>query len=75
MGEGKNRLSVIVDDPAKENLLTFQKQHKLRTRDDSVETILHKVPEWEAQEARNKDLEAKVKILEARIKELEVEKS
>ena len=74
MGEGKNRVSVIVDDPAKKNLLVFQTQSKLKTRDDAVEEILHKVPEWEAQEARNKDLEAKVEVLEARIKELEKEK-
>ena len=37
MGEGKNRASVIVDDPAKENLLVFQKQEKLNTRGYAVE--------------------------------------
>lgn len=64
MGEGKNRISVIVDDDAKKNLATYQVQAGLKTRDGTVEDILHKVPEWRAQEA-------KIKALEDRIRELE----
>jgi len=65
MGEGKNRISVIVDDPAKESLLTYQRQAGIKTRDGAVEEILHKVPEWQA----------KIEALEDHIKELEENKS
>jgi hypothetical protein len=64
MGEGKNRISVIVDDHAKENLLTYQRQAGLKTRDHAVEQILHNVPEWQA----------KINALEDHIKELEEKK-
>ncbi|VVB69653.1 Uncharacterised protein [uncultured archaeon] len=65
MGEGKNRISVIVDDLAKENLVAYQMQARIKTRDGAVEEILHKVPEWQA----------KIKALEDHIKELEAKKS
>lgn len=64
MGEGKNRISVVVDDSAKESLLTYQKQAGIKTRDGAVEEILYKVPEWQA----------KIKALEDHIKELEKKK-
>jgi TolA-binding protein len=60
---GKNRLSVIIDDSAKEILLVYQRQARIRTRDEAVERLLHNVPQWQAQEA-------KIKALEDRIKEL-----
>lgn len=44
----KNRISVIVDDQAKENLVAFQMKNAIKTRDDAIEAILHKLPEWEA---------------------------
>ena len=46
----KNRISVIVDDQAKENLVAFQMKNAIKTRDDAIEAILHKLPEWEAKE-------------------------
>jgi len=61
MGDGKNRISVIVDDHAKESLLTYQRHAGIKTRDGAVEQILHKIPEWQA----------KIKALEDRIKELD----
>jgi len=60
---GKNRLSVIIDDSAKEILLVYQRQARIRTRDEAVERLLHNVPQWQAQEA-------KITALEDRIKEL-----
>ena len=44
----KNRISVIVDDQAKENLVAVQMKNAIKTRDDAIEAILHKLPEWEA---------------------------
>lgn len=70
MGEGKNRVNVIVDDEAKENLANYQTKAGLKTRDDAVEAILHKVPKWRTLEAKNKTLEGKIQDLEAKLKEL-----
>jgi len=57
-GTGKNKLYPVVDDEAKRNLVIFQAKESLRTRDDAVEMILHKLPTWEAQEDLIKKLQA-----------------
>ncbi len=49
MGEGKNRIGVIVDDDAKKNLAHYQVEAGLKTRDDAVEDTFRKLPEWQAQ--------------------------
>jgi hypothetical protein len=73
MGGGKNRVNVIVDDEAKENLANYQRKAGLKTRDDTVEAILHSVPKWQTLEAKNKTLEGKIQALEARLKEAGIE--
>jgi len=45
-GTGKNKLYHVVDDEAKRNLVVFQAKESLRTPDDAVEMILHKLPTW-----------------------------
>ncbi len=40
------------------NLVMFQAKESLRTRDDAVEMILHKLPTWERQEDLIKKLQA-----------------
>ena len=55
---GKNKLYPVVDDEAKRNLVMFQAKEGLRTRDDAVEMILHKLPSWEGQEDLIKKLQA-----------------
>jgi len=44
MGSGKNRVNVIVDDEAKQVLLSYQTKARINTRDEAVELILHSVP-------------------------------
>jgi hypothetical protein len=56
-----NRVAGIVSEEAKKNLVRFQDEHGLGTRDDALNELLISYP----------ILEAKVKELEARIKELE----
>lgn len=41
MSTGKNRVNAIVDDEAKEVLVSYQQKHKLTTRDEALERILH----------------------------------
>jgi len=50
MSGGKNKLYPVVDDLAKKNLLVFKAEMGLRTQDDAVEMILHKLPKWQADE-------------------------
>lgn len=50
-GVGKNRISVIVDDVAKKNYVNYQTKEGIKTRDDAIESILHNIPTWQAQEA------------------------
>ena len=58
MGTGKNKLYPVVDDEAKKNLVVFQANEGLRTRDDAVEKILHMLPTWQEQEDLIKKLQA-----------------
>ena len=73
MGEGKNRLSPIVDDVAKENLVSYQRKNGIKTRDDAVEKILHMLPTWQEQEVRIKKLTDKIAELEAELAEAKKE--
>ena len=73
MGSGKNRINVIVDDEAKQVLLSYQTKARINTRDDAVELILHSVPNWQTLEAKNKTLEGKIQALEAKLKDAGLE--
>ncbi len=68
MGTGKNKLYPVVDDEAKKNLVVFQANEGLRTRDDAVEKILHMLPTWQEQEERIKKLTERIAELESSIK-------
>ncbi|MCK9406621.1 MAG: hypothetical protein M0Q47_09475 [Methanothrix sp.] len=57
-GTRKNKLYPVVDEEAKRNLVMFQAKESLRTRDDAVEMILHKLPTREVQEDLIKKLQA-----------------
>ena len=58
---GKNKVIAVVDDEAKSFLVHYQTENKFRTRDDSVESILHEFPK----------LQERIKELEGRVQELE----
>ncbi len=62
---GLKRVNVMVDDPAKANLLNYQKKHSYSTQDETVQEILHNVPKWEA---KIKTLEGKLQELEAKLR-------
>jgi polyhydroxyalkanoate synthesis regulator phasin len=64
---GKNKVIAVVDDEAKAFLVHYQTENKFRTRDDSVESILHEFPK---QEERINELEERVRELEAELKGL-----
>ena len=56
---GKNRLSVTISDEAKEVVVGYQMDHRIKTRDDATEALLldyaklsEKVKELEAQQAK-----------------------
>jgi hypothetical protein len=58
---GRNRLSVTFSDEAKEVLVGYQMDHRIKTRDDATEALLldytklaEKVKELEAQQAEAK---------------------
>jgi hypothetical protein len=58
---GRNRLSVTISDEAKEVLVGYQMDHRIKTRDDATEALLldytklaEKVKELEAQQAEAK---------------------
>ncbi len=55
MAEGKNRVIAVVDDVAKKALVACQNEWGYRTRDETVERILHEYP---ALRARVAELEA-----------------
>lgn len=61
---GKNKVIAVVNDEAKAFLVHYQEREKFRTRDDSVESILHEFPK---QEERIKELEERIKELEAQL--------
>ena len=54
---GKNKVIAVVDDEAKAFLVHYQTENKFRTRDDSVESILHEFPKLQE---RIKELEAEL---------------
>lgn len=56
-----NRVAGIVTEQAKKNLVSYQSDHHLGTRDDALNDILISYP----------TLEARIKELETKIKELE----
>ncbi len=41
MSSGKNRINVIVDDEAKSVLVEYQLKHRIPTRDEALELLLH----------------------------------
>ncbi len=58
---GRNRLSVTISDEAKEVLVDYQMDHRIKTRDDATEALLldyaklaERVKELEAQQAEAK---------------------
>jgi hypothetical protein len=53
-----NRISVIVSDEAKNNLVDYQRDHSLRTRDDALNEILLNYPKLDE---RIKELENQAK--------------
>jgi len=57
---GKNRVIAVVDDEAKAFLVHYQEKNKFRSRDESVESILHEFPK----------LEVKIKEMEAKLANL-----
>lgn len=65
MGSGKNKIFPTVDDEAKKNLVMYQAEEGLRTRDDAVEKILHMLPTWKKQEKIIEELTAKIAELES----------
>ena len=71
MGTGKNKLYPVVDDEAKKNLVVFQANEGLRTRDDAVEKILHMLPTWQEQEDLIKKLQADLEEAKKLNKELQ----
>ena len=59
---GRNRLSVTISDEAKEVLVGYQMDHRIKTRDDATEALLldyaklaERVKELEAQQAKAKE--------------------
>jgi len=64
---GKNKVIAVVDDEAKAFLVHYQTENKFRTRDDSVESILHEFPK---QEMKISKLEERIKELEAQLEKL-----
>jgi hypothetical protein len=70
MGEGKNRLSSIVDDQAKENLVVYQRNNGIKTRDDAIEKILPLLLTWQAQEKHIKKQTDRIAELEAELAKL-----
>ena len=71
MGTGKNKLYPVVDDEAKKNLVIFQANEGLRTRDDAVEKILHMYRTWQEQEDLIKKLRADLQETKKLNKELQ----
>ena len=58
---GRNRLSVTISDEAKEVLVGYQMDHRIKTRDDATEALLldyaklsERTKELEAQQAEAK---------------------
>ena len=54
---GRNRLSVTISDEAKEVLVGYQMDHRIKTRDDAIEALLF---DYAKLVERVKELEAKL---------------
>jgi DNA-directed RNA polymerase subunit L len=54
---GRNRLSVTISDEAKEVLVGYQMDHRIKTRDDATEALLF---DYEKLSKRVKELEAQL---------------
>ena len=61
---GRNRLSVTISDEAKEVLVGYQMDHRIKTRDDATEALLLDYAKLEAQLA-----EAKKEIAESKLRD------
>jgi hypothetical protein len=55
---GLHRFSVMLDDVAYDNIVKYQKDHNLSTRDAAGQAVFEKLPHWLELETKEKETKA-----------------